>query len=101
MGQGRPTSRPSNYITDLEVLLEAKNERIEELKVELRRKTIAHGAHLIEENVQLKRKVKAGLKLADELEKGIVTKSPSLVIENRNHVLRSCVKQLREALGGE
>lgn len=35
MGRGQPTSRIPNYITDLEVLLQAKNEKIAELQFEL------------------------------------------------------------------
>jgi len=35
MGHGQPTSRPTNYVVELEVLLQAKNDRIAELETDL------------------------------------------------------------------
>ena len=35
MGRGHQTSRPQSYVTGLEVLLEAKNDRIAELQAQL------------------------------------------------------------------
>jgi hypothetical protein len=36
MGKGQPTSRTPSYTTELEVLLETKNQHIAELQTELR-----------------------------------------------------------------
>lgn len=79
-------------------LLQMNNKRlqssIKELEVQLRRKTIAHGAHLIEENVQLRRKIKAGLKLADEWT------APTDDYRQERPSAIECARQLRETLKG-
>ena len=46
MGRGQPTGRIPNYITDLEVLLQAKNEKIAELEATIKQaRELANNNH--------------------------------------------------------
>ena len=45
MGRGQPTSRTPNYTTELEVLLETKNDRIAELEATIKRVEDAVASH--------------------------------------------------------